>query len=298
MPRSSSSRQTLPRSHSLRFEGIGTSWQLDSRRAFAPELEATIAARVESFDRTWSRFRDDSLVARIASAPGTWEFPAEAPALFDVYRRLYETTDGAVTPLVGEALENLGYDRDYSLRPTRPARPVPAWDDAVAWDGHALSTVRPVTLDVGAAGKGYLVDILGSLLLDAGHSEFIVDGSGDIRHWGTEEVRVALEHPADPTKAIGVVRMTHAAICSSATNRRRWGDGLHHVIDVTTGLPTRHVIATWAIAPSAMEADGISTALFFADPARLAETFDFAYVRVLANGAVEYSPDLDGEMFT
>ena len=94
-----------------------------------------------------------------------------------------------------------------------------------------------------------------------------------------------------------MVSVQGAAICCSATNRRQWGDGLHHVIDVTTGLPTRRVIATWTMAATGLEADGISTALFFADPARLAEKFDFSYVRMLATGAVEFSPNLDGELF-
>jgi len=256
-----------------------------------------VLARVESFDRTWSRFRDDSLVARIAAEPGVWRFPAEAPALFELYRRLYTATDGALSPLVGRTLETLGYDRGYSLRPSATPAAVPAWDDAVAWDGEALTTVRPVVLDVGAAGKGYLVDLVTELVVDAGHTDVIVDGSGDLRHNGPEAMRVALEHPLDPSKAIGIALVTNGSICSSATNRRSWGNGLHHVIDATTGVPTSRVIATWAITPTALEADGLATALFFADPAELSTTFDFQYVRMLASGAIEFSPDLEGELF-
>jgi len=255
-------------------------------------------ARIEDFDRTWSRFREDSLVSRIATTPGVHPFPDDAPALFELYRRLYEATDAAVSPLVGGTLEALGYDRNYSLRASAAPAPVPAWADAIAWDGAALTTLRPVVLDVGAAGKGYLVDIVGGLLRAAGHTEFIVDGSGDILHHGPSTMRVALEHPLDTTKAIGIANVGEGAICSSATNRRAWGNGLHHVIDATTGLPTRDVIATWAVAETALEADGIATALFFGDPGRIASQFRFAYVRVFATGRVESSPEFDGELFT
>ncbi len=203
-----------------------------------------------------------------------------------------------MSPLVGRTLESLGYDRAYTLRASATPAPVPAWEDALAWDGRALTTVRPVYLDVGAAGKGYLVDIVSALLLEAGHEEFIVDGSGDIRHHGPTVMRVGLEHPLDTSMAIGIANVRDGAICSSATNRRAWGDGLHHVIDATTGLPTRGIIATWAVADTALEADGLATALFFADPARLAETFDFTYVRMHATGRVEFSPTFDGELFT
>ncbi len=237
-------------------------------------------------------------MARIAAAAGSYSFPDEAGALFDLYRGLYEATDAAVSPLVGGALERLGYDRAYSLRPSGPPTPVPPWDEAVAWDGSVLTTLRPVLLDVGAAGKGLLVDIVSELLIADGHTEAIVDGSGDIRSIGPDPIRVALEHPLDTTKAIGVANVRDGAICSSATNRRSWGDGLHHVLDATTGLPTANVIATWAIAATALEADGISTALFFADPARLAQRYEFTYVRMFSTGRVEFSPHLDGEIFT
>ncbi len=54
-----------------------------------------------------------------------------------------------------------------------------------------------------------------------------------------------------------------AALCASATNRRAWGDGLHHVLDARTGVPVRSVVATWAVGADAMRADAIATALFF-----------------------------------
>lgn len=202
-----------------------------------------------------------------------------------------------MSPLVGRALETLGYDRAYSLRPSGPARPVPAWDDAVAWNDGVLHTLRPVLLDVGAAGKGHLVDLVGQLLRSGGVRDLVIDASGDIRRWGPGSIRVALEHPLDLSMAIGVVNLGEGAICASSVNRRAWGDGLHHVIDATTGLPTATVIATWAIAPTALVADGVATALFFADADRLAEEFGIRYVRMFSTGRVEFSPDIDGELF-
>ena len=69
--------------------------------------------------------------------------------------------------------------------------------------------------------------------------------------------RIGLEHPYDSRRAIGVIEVTDAALCASATNRRAWGDGLHHVLDARTGEPVRTIAATWAVAPTAMVADAI-----------------------------------------
>ena len=295
-PPSRRSRPKLPKlAHTSGFTAIGTAWEIDSREPLPAAVLAAVEQRCESFDRTYSRFRDDSLVARIAATPGRFEFPHDAPSLFDLYRRLYEATGGAVSPLVGAALENLGYDRGYSLRQAAPAVRVPAWDDAFGWDGTALTTLRPAVVDVGAAGKGYLVDLVAEVLHDHGVDEFTIDASGDIRHSSAEPLRVGLEHPLDTSKAIGVATLRTGALASSATNRRAWGD-LHHVIDVTTGLPTRNVIATWAIAETALLADGLATALFFAGE-ELTASFDFEFVRMFATGRVESSAGFEGELF-
>jgi thiamine biosynthesis lipoprotein len=256
-----------------------------------------VNARVEAFDRTYSRFREDSLVTRISATPGSYEFPADAGPLFELYRRLYEATGAAVSPLVGRALESMGYDRAYSLRAAAERAAVPRWEDAVAWDGSSLETVRPVVLDVGAAGKGYLVDLVGGVLAAGGVTAYVIDASGDIVHRGDVPLRVGLEHPLDPTRAIGVVELANGSLCASASNRRAWGGDLHHIIDATTGLPVRSVIATWAVAATGLEADGLATALFLAEPSVLARHFEFDYVRMFADGRVDSSPTLNGDLF-
>ncbi len=281
----------------LGFEAIGTVWEIETALPLTADAERDVHALIDRYDRTWSRFRDDSTVAAISQRPGAWRLPPEAGPLFDLYRRLYLATDGAMSPLVGRALERMGYDRTYSLRPSGPPAPVPAWEDMLAWDGEQLTTVRPVVLDVGAAGKGQLVDLVGEVLDAAGADDWIVDAGGDIRVSGPP-IRIGLEHPLDPSKAIGIANVGDRALCASASNRRAWGDGLHHVIDATTGLPTRRIIATWAVAATALEADGLATALFFADPDRLEQEFDFTWVTVRSDLTVAFSPKLDGEVFS
>jgi FAD:protein FMN transferase len=284
-------------SEALRFEAIGAPWQIDTRDPMPERVVADVNARIDAFDSTYSRFRSDSLVAQIGSQTGTFTFPPDAATLFNLYRKLYLATDGAVSPLVGSALETLGYDRVYSLKQSGVAVAVPRWDEAFDWDGRTLTVTRPVLIDVGAAGKGYLVDIVAEILVRNGIHEYVVDASGDMVHAGIDALRVGLEHPLDTSQAIGIIELQNASLCASATNRRAW-NGMHHVIDVTTGLPTSAVIATWAVAATALEADGLATALFFSDGERLAEIFEFDWVRMFADGRVERSANLNGELFT
>jgi thiamine biosynthesis lipoprotein len=277
------------------FEAIGTHWRIDTGEALPPPVAEAVADRVTRFDRDWSRFRADSRIAALAT-PGRHRLADDAGPLLAFYGELYAATAGRVTPLVGRALEVLGYDATYRLRPSGEAAAVPAWDDAIAWDGEYLDVVTPIVLDVGAAGKGYLVDLVSDLLVGAGIPEHIVDASGDLRTRGVP-MRIALEHPLDPRKAVGVAELPDGAFCASATTRRAWGDGLHHVLDPATGLPTRGVLATWVLAPTALVADGIATALFFdAEPGFIAHRAT-AFARMFHDGSVDVSPDFPGEMF-
>ncbi|WP_378148217.1 FAD:protein FMN transferase [Cnuibacter sp. UC19_7] len=299
--------------HTLDFDAIGTRWQIEIDSPLDETTRAAVAERIERFDRTYSRFRPDSLVSRLAREGGRVEFPADAVPLFDVYDRLSALTEGAVDPLVGRELERLGYDADYSFAP-HPERPAESrrWTD-VPREGAVVDLPAPALLDVGAAGKGHLVDIVSDLLAEHGYEHSLVDASGDMRHrlgaaasssspdgsgGSGAPIRVGLEHPLDAAQAIGVAELGEGALCASAGNRRAWGDGVHHILDARTARPAREVIATWVIASTALQADALATALFFTGAHTLATGFYFSSVRMFADGRAEISRDFPGELFT
>lgn len=283
--------------HAWRFEAIGTAWQIDTDAPLDSVVRERVGARIEEYDRTWSRFRGDSAASRLRTQPGEHVFPAEAVELFALYDALAALTGGGVTPFVGDALEQLGYDPAYSLVPRGPVGPAASWADARGAGGATLLTTAPVVLDVGAAGKGQLVDLVLDELTGAGIERAVVDASGDLRARGVGAYRVALEHPFDPRRAIGVAEPGERALCASAGNRRAWGDGLHHVLDGRTGRPVDTIVATWVVADSTLVADGLATALFVCPPELLAERFDFEFVRVLSDGTLHYSTRFPGEVF-
>lgn len=280
-----------------RFEAIGTAWQVESDEELPDAVRRGVLDRIEAFDRTWSRFRPDSVVTALAEAPGRVELPEEAGPLLDLYRRLDRLTDGAVTPLVGRTLADLGYDAAYSLRPSATPSTVPGWS-ALSWEPPVLETHEPLLIDVGAAGKGLLADLVSDVLVASGTDRFTVDASGDLVHRGGEDLRVALEHPLDAKVAVGVAELAPgSALCASAVNRRAWGDGLHHVLDGRTGRPTQDVLATWVVADTCLLADGAATAAFFVPPARLDAELGVASARLLSTGRLEWSATFPGEMF-
>ena len=279
-----------------RFDAIGTRWEIESAHPLPAALRADVARLIDGFDAEWSRFRGDSTVSLLARQGGSAVIPADGPAMLDMFSELARATDGAVNPLVGASLEHLGYDAVTSLV-DRGALPAPAdWRARVAWDEGALTVDPPALLDVGALGKGRLVDMVLAVVAASVPGDLVVDASGDLAVRGRRQ-RIGLEHPYDAQRAIGVWGVTDAALCASATNRRAWGDGLHHVLDARTGLPVRTIAATWAVADTAMRADALTTALFFDGGPELAHEWGCEWVRMTTDGSVEWSPGCGAELF-
>ena len=288
---------TAPLSVRWDFPAIGTRWRIDTAEPLEPAVQARVRETVDRFDAAWSRFRPDSVVSTLAARGGFVPAPADAEAMLDLYAALSSATGGAVNPLIGDALARRGYDAAISLRDGGAQAAPVDWTDLLFWHGDTLEVRGGGLIDVGALGKGRLVDLVGDVLAEASLSPATVDASGDIRVRGAAE-RIALEHPYDPTRAIGVWQVADAALCASATNRRRWGDGLHHVLDARTGEPVRTIVATWAVASDAMTADAAATALFFDGGDHFAAEYGAHWVRMLSDGRVEWSPDCEAELFT
>lgn len=284
-----------------RFDAIGTRWEIETDEPLSAAVQGAVRDLVETFDRTWSRFRDDSLVSELARGAGSVPLPTDAHDMLEAYARVSDATGGAVNPLVGRSLERLGYDADYSFAAGAALTAPSDWRTLLAWDDDALVLREAAVVDVGALGKGRLVDRVLELLVSAVPGDIVVDASGDIAVRGGPQ-RIGLEHPLDASRAIGVVEVADGALCASATNRRAWtsplGETLHHVLDARTGEPVRTVLATWAMAPTAMQADAISTALFFDGGARLAHDERVEWVRMLTDGRVEHSAASKAELFT
>lgn len=298
-------------------------------RADAP-INPEVRAFARDYERVLSRFRDDSLVAAMAEAPdgGSFDFPDWAEGLFDLYDRLVEATDGAIDPCIGEDLIRLGYSADLTFEGdgnshraddsepgtgiTKPEdgdaddpwRTHPTWRDDVERHGTTLITRRPVHLDFGACGKGYLVDLLARMI---GNFQFVIDAGGDLLIHADAPLTIALEDPHDTKRAVGTAKVSHAAFCASAPSRRYWraanGDEVHHLLNAIDGQPVQDVAATWVTVnatphyPTAL-ADGLATALFVTNPNQLACHFRFECIVLNADRTALASRHFPGTLFT
>ena len=281
------------------FQAIGTHWQIELWGLASSQGKAVcqkIRDRITIFEATYSRFRDDSLIARMAENAGMYTLPDDAKRMLDMYQKMYHFTGGDVTPLIGQALSDAGYDKNYSLQP-KSIQTVPTWEETMRYDFPLLEIKRPALLDFGGIGKGALIDIVSELIENEGAENFVVNAGGDMFCKNEQCVDVALQDPRDSSQAIGVAHILHGALCGSAGTYRHWAQFTHILNPHTLKSPKQNE-AVWVYAASALEADALTTALYFASASDLCKHFRFEYAIIKAGGSLEVSNNFPAEIFT
>jgi FAD:protein FMN transferase len=186
-------------------------------------------------------------------------------------------TNGAFDPTVGHTLERRGFNRNYATgeriatkiapdaRPTyRDVRLDPA--------RCTINLRRPLILDLGAVAKGLAIDLAARELAPC--ANFAIDAGGDLFAAGKnpagEPWHIGLRHPRQPDALLGTVRLSNAAICTSGDDARPAEDPElgHHLIDPRSGHSPTAVASATVIAPTAMAADALATAVAVLGPQR------------------------------
>ncbi len=268
------------------FEAIGTHWSIDLEDNLNNDrIFYQIKKRINDFDKNYSRFRSDSLVTQVSKQSGVFNMPADFEKMINFYKRLYDLTNGMVSPFVGNLLDQMGYDANYSFE-KKELESVLSWDQYVSYQQGKLNVKIPAIMDFGAAGKGYIIDIIGDLIKSNGIGKFCIDAGGDILNCGIKN-KIGLENPNDVTEVIGEIEVLSKSICASSGNRRKWRE-YHHIINPKTKNSQNGIMGVWVVSDDAMIADGIATCLFFIEPQKLSE-FNFDYLILYPDFSIKKS---------
>jgi thiamine biosynthesis lipoprotein len=229
----------------------------------------------EQVEATCSRFDRASELCRLSQAVGV--FTPTSELLFRAVEfacALAAETEGAFDPTVGHRLAALGFDRHYQTgeRVDRAALEgsEPSYLDVeLDTDRRAIRLARPLQLDLGAVAKGLAIDLAARELAPLG--DFAIDAGGDLYLGGRNEAgepwRVGVRHPRAPGGLIANLRVSDQAVCTSGDYERRTPDeAANHLIDPRSGATAVGAISATVVAPTAMVADGLSTAAFVLGP--------------------------------
>lgn len=310
------------------FETIGTKfeiiiWDTISNLQFNEIIEK-IKNICEEFDNKYSRFKPESFIRKLSEQVGEIDIPVdclELVEMLEIYKKVNFLTDGQINPLVGNTLSDYGYDEKYSLQEKNEIRQTPRFDETLRMKSPRLAPLagpfirgtnsqsanpenvtlylkEKVLIDLGAMGKGYLIDKIYEFLLDQKLERFLVDGSGDIRYFSknNEEIVCGLEHPVDTAKIIGKMKISSGSLCASSLSRRNW-DNKHHYFNPVTKEFSKEIIATFVYCPEAKFADILSSALFFTEPEKLLSEFSFEYLIINNQMQIKKFDNFNAELF-
>jgi thiamine biosynthesis lipoprotein len=249
------------------FRAMGTHVEVLADDATDPIVFAAgVASVTRIFEREesrFSRFREDSELSRVNRSAGQWvEVSQPFAHVLAMAIQGAERTDGLFDPTVLEALEAAGYDRDFASIDGRAGggsiAPVPSggWERIEVRDGR-IRLPDGVGLDLGGLVKGWTADLAAESVVAAGLPWAIVNAGGDLRIAGdAPPLEIGIEDPDDRREVLCVVRIDGGAIATTSVTQRRWGPGLHHLIDPRIGLPAATPVAQATVwAPTCAEAE-------------------------------------------
>jgi thiamine biosynthesis lipoprotein len=277
----------------------------------APGAADHARGRLEELERRWSRFRPDSEIARLATAPGAWvPVSGDTITLLTAMRRAWRLTHRRYDPTVLDAINAAGYTRsvDGSGRVSVQAAPAAARVslDDMTIDSALSAAIVPAGfgLDPGGIGKGLAADIVVTELLEEGTAGALVSVGGDLAAAGraptAEGWYVVVEDPTDPSRSIVTLAIDAGGVATSSTLSRAWFQDdrrRHHVIDpATRTCATTDLAAVTVIASTGWEAEVQATAALLCGADKALYYLDghgLSGIATTLNGATTMSPALE-----
>ncbi len=249
--------------------------------AAARRAAADAVAEVARLERIFSLFRDDSELARL-NRDGRLAQPShDLRIVLAEARRLGGVSGGAFDVTV-QPLWQL-FRRHFAERPGDAGGPAPhdiaarrALVDyrALDLDGARVAFARPgMAVTLNGIAQGYITDRVADLLRDLGFGGVLLQ-LGETRALGRPEParpwRVGLPDPAGGTAPLA---LTDQAVATSSGPAARFeaSGRHHHIFDPATGQSAQGRQGVTVVAPRAMTADGLATALAVASPAAAAD---------------------------
>jgi len=246
----------------------------------ATALVREAVAEARRIETKFSRYRHTSVVSAINDEAGGSPvvIDDETETLVRAALELSVLTEGRFDPTVGVLRRVWDFRKAVVPRAEAIAALLPQVDASAVLLSHG--TVRlareGMELDLGGVGKEYAADRVAELLRDRGVESALVNLLGDVRTVGRrgdgQPWVIGVQDPRDRERFR--FRLRAKGDCGIATSgdyeRSFEVDGVryHHILDATTGRPTRGIASATVVAPTAFEAGRLATAAFLLGPER------------------------------
>ncbi|ODS24625.1 hypothetical protein AB835_02535 [Candidatus Endobugula sertula] len=271
-----------PKSLILTGKTMGTTYRIilakPDTSLHLKQLQESINNELVKINQLMSTYIEDSEISRFNRAT-TNEWFQLSPETYEVLNyslSLSAQTEGKFDITVGPLINLWGFG--YPNKEGLPSDiEIAAVMPMIGWQFIELNPSvlqarknKPLSIDMSAVAKGYGVDHIAALLDKWLIKDYLVEIGGEIKVKGTnnqnQQWRIGIETPSlHQSGAQQVIALNNRAVATSGDYRNffeKEGVRYSHTIDPMTGKPVVHNIASLTvISNSAMEADGLATAL-------------------------------------
>ncbi|MDZ4780136.1 MAG: FAD:protein FMN transferase [Planctomycetia bacterium] len=251
-----------------------------------PTLAMQALDLIEELEAQLTIYRDSSEVLEINCTAAERPVVVEE-RLFELLQRavaLHRDTQGAYDITAGPLSKAWGFFRRQGEVPNEAALAealAKVGSEKLTLDAErqTIALAQPgVELNLGAIGKGYALDRCAELLLEGGVDNFLIHGGQSsilargARATGRPDEQgwsISIGDPLRPGKSMLEFPVVDRAVGTSGTQFqffRHAGERYGHIIDPRTGWPAKGVLSCTVLAPTAAEADALSTAFFILGP--------------------------------
>lgn len=192
---------------------------------------------------------------------------------------IHKQTQGAFDPTLGDLNQRWGFS---AKEPSQEPLASSEIKQGLAVSGaQYLQAIKPqvwrkkkaaLKLDFGAIAKGLAIDKGIEALAKMGVKHAIINAGGDMRilgDHGDKPWKVAVRHPRQEVPLGWFEVSSNISIVTSGDYERFYiynGKRYHHIIDPQTGEPSSASMSVTVSAPTAAQADALSTAMFILGP--------------------------------
>ena len=237
-------------------------------------------------NRCFSAWETNSMLNRVNARAGEKAVPVSPSFLSLLTRTLAfsESSGGAFNPLAGPFIHAWGFNTWKKVPETVPDEKLLAsLKPLTRWDSVTLETappsvrlpIRGMFLDLGGIAKGYAVDRAWEEARKQGARNILIDLGGNLRALGEAAPgrkgwRTAVRNPFKRYDTLSHFLLKSGEAVATSGNYERFvtigGRRYAHIIDARTGRPVSGVASATVLAPTAEQADALSTLLFILGP--------------------------------
>jgi thiamine biosynthesis lipoprotein len=245
----------------FQHEAMATFWELTlpgTDPAYARQAAQAAFRELDRLEGELSRFIEHSVISRANRLPpgGSLTLPPDTLACLLLAAEVSVATGRAFDPAF------------RSVRPPDLPEDLPPY--FLDPETHRLtSRAEHLGLDLGAVGKGYALDCLADLLREWGFPAAHLNAGGSSVLAFGDETDAGGGWTAGLLDGAGhrvPVSLQDASLSGSGTEEQG-----EHLMDPRSGRPAAIRPRAWALAPSAAQADALSTAFFVLEETRIRE---------------------------